>query len=65
MSTAYQAVYNTKEYICFEIKLYKLSSSNCITLIFSGNNRKGIFHNGNENSDMSAPERTPFYQLRL
>ena len=24
-----------------------------------------MFHNGNENSDMSAPERTPFYQLRL
>ena len=23
-----------------------------------------MFHNGNEKSDMSAPERTPFYHLR-
>ena len=41
-----------KEYICFEMKLYKLTSSSCITLIFLVNSRKGMFHNGNENSDI-------------
>ena len=61
MSTAFQAVYKTKEYIFFEIKLYKLTSSNGITLIFLVNSRKWMFHNGNENSDVSAPEKTPFY----
>ena len=57
-----------KQYIktrkaCFEIKLYKLTSSNSITLIFSVNSRRRMFHNWNENSDLPAPERTPFYQL--
>ena len=61
MSTAFQAVYKTKEYIFFEIKLYKLTSSNDITLIFLVNSRKWMFHNGNENNDVSAPEKTPFY----
>ena len=49
--------------VCFEIKLYKLTSSNDRTLNFSVKIKKRIFHNGNGNSDMSAPERTPFYQL--
>ena len=49
--------------VCFEIKLYKLTSSNDRTLNFSVKIKKRIFHNGDGNSDMSAPERTPFYQL--
>ena len=53
------------ERVCFGIKLYKLTSSNSITLNFSVNNRKRMFHNCNENSDMSVPERTLFYQIRL
>ena len=68
MSTAFQAYKN--KIVCFGIKLYKLTSSNSITLNFSVNSRKKMFHNGNENSDISAserraPERTAFYQLRL
>ena len=46
--------------VCFGIKLYKLTSSNGTTLNFSVNSRKRMFHNGDENSDMSAPERTLF-----
>ena len=38
------------------------TSSNRTTSDFSVN-RKRMFHNGDKNSDMSAPERTPFYQL--
>ena len=53
MSTAFQAVYKTKEYIFFEIKLYKLTSSNGITLIFLVNSRKWMFQ--------KKPEKTPFY----
>ena len=34
MSTAFQEIYKTNEYISFEIKLHKLTSSNGITLIF-------------------------------
>ena len=49
--------------VCFEIKLYKLTSSNGTTLNFLVNSTKRMFHNGDENSDMSATERTPFYQL--
>ena len=49
--------------VCFGIKLYKLTSSNDTTLNFSVNSRKRMFHNGDENSDMSAPERMPFYQI--
>ena len=49
--------------VCFEIKLYMLTSSYGTTLDFSINSRKRMFHNGDENNDMSAPERTPFYQL--
>ena len=36
-----------------------------ITLNFSVNSRKRMFHNGNESSNMAAPESTPFYYLRL
>ena len=46
--------------VCFGIKRYKLTSSNGTTLSFSVNSRKRMFHNGDENSDMSAPERTLF-----
>ena len=46
--------------VCFGIKLYKLTSSSGTTLNFSVNSRKRMFHNGDENSDMSAPERTLF-----
>ena len=49
--------------VCFEIKLYKLTSSNGTTLNFLVSSTKRMFHNGDENSDMSATERTPFYQL--
>ena len=49
--------------VCFEIKLYKLTSSNGTTLNFLVSSTKRMLHNGNENSDMSATERTPFYQL--
>ena len=49
--------------VCFGIKLYKLTSSNSTTLNISVNSRKRIFHNGDEINDMSAPERTPFYQI--
>ena len=49
--------------VCFEIKLHKLTSSNGTTLNFSVNSRKRMFHNGDENNDMSAREGTPFYQL--
>ena len=49
--------------VCFEIKLYKLTSSNGITEIFSVNSRERMFHNGGENRDMSPPEGTPFHQL--
>ena len=55
-----------KQYIktkCLGIKLYKLTSSNGTTLNFLVNSRKRMFHNGYENSDMSALERTPFYQI--
>ena len=58
MSTAFQVVYKTKEYIYFEIKFFKLTSSNGMTLNFLVNSRKEIFHNGNENN-MSAQERIP------
>ena len=54
-----------KKRVCFEIKFYKLTSSNGTTLFFSVNSRKSMFHNGNENSDMSPPERNPFHQLFL
>ena len=49
--------------VCFGVELCKLTSSNDITLNLTVNSRNRMFHNGNENSDMSAPERTPFYQL--
>ena len=49
--------------VCFEIKLYLLTSSNGTKLNFSVNSRKRMFHNGDEYSDRSAPEKTPFYQL--
>ena len=62
MSTSFQAVYKNKR-VCFEIKLDKLISSNGTTLNFSVDSRKRIFHNGNENGDISAPETTPFHQL--
>ena len=57
-----------KQYIktkreCFGIKLDKLTSSNGTTLNVSVNSRKRIFHNGNENGDISARETTPFDQL--
>ena len=64
MSTAFQAVYKNKK-STFWIKLYKLTSSNVIKLFFLVNSRKEIFHNGNKNSDMSIPQRTSFYQLKL
>ena len=51
--------------VCFGIKLNNLTSSSCITLFFSVNSRKRMFPNGNENSDISARERTSFHQLRL
>ena len=51
--------------VCFVIKPYKLISSNGITLIFLVNSRNGMFHSGNQNSDMAAPEKSPFYQLKL
>ena len=65
MSNAFQPTYKTKESVCFEVKPYKLTSSNGITLIFLVNNKKEMFHNGNENSNMSTPEKTPFYQLKV
>ena len=49
--------------VCFGIELYKRISSNAIALHFSVNSRRMMFHNGDENSDMSAPERTSFYRL--
>ena len=54
-----------KEYIkpkrvCFGIKL---TLSNGTTLNFSVGSKKRMFHNVDENSDMSAPERTSFYQI--
>ena len=49
--------------VCFGIELYKRISSNAIALNFSVNSRRMMFHNGDENSDMSAPERTSFYRL--
>ena len=49
--------------VCFGIELYKRISSNAITLHFSVNSRKMMFHNGDENSDMSGPERMLFYQI--
>ena len=48
--------------VCFEIKRYGLTSSNG-TFNFSVNSRKRIFHNGDNNSDISAPERIPFDKL--
>ena len=57
-----------KSLVLFKCQLqfkHKLTSSNGIKLIFLVNSSKGMFHNDNENSDMSAPERTPFNQLRL
>ena len=38
--------------VYFGIKLYKLTSSNSITLNFSVNSMKRMFYNDNENSDM-------------
>ena len=55
--------YIKTEIVCFGIKLYELTSSNGTTLNFSVDSRKRIFHNGDENSDMSASERTSFYQI--
>ena len=52
--------YIKRKRVCFGIKLDKLTSSNGITLKFSFNSKKRILHRGNENSDISAPERTPF-----
>ena len=49
--------------VCFGIKLYKLKSSNGTTLNASVNSRKRMFHNEDENSDMSTPEKMPFYQI--
>ena len=49
--------------VCFGIKFYRFTSSNGTTLNFSVKCRKRMFHNGDENSDTSAPERTPFYQI--
>ena len=47
--------------VCFGIKTYKLTSPNGTILHFSVNIRKNMFHNGDDNSDMSAPEITLFY----
>ena len=68
MLTNHLGYLNVKKYmktkrVCFEIKPDKLTSSNGTTLSSPVNSRKRMFHNGDENSDMSAPERTPFYQL--
>ena len=49
--------------VCFGIKMCKLTSSNGTTLNFSVNSRKKDVHNRDENSDMPALERTPFYQI--
>ena len=58
-----------KQYIktkraCFEIKLYKLTSSNGTTLIFSVNSRKRMFQMG-VRIGMSPAEGAPFHQLFL
>ena len=63
MSTTFFKQY-IKKRICFGIKLDKLTSSNRITLNFSVNSKKKLLYNGNENNDISEPERTPFYRLR-
>ena len=52
--------YTKPERVCFGIKVYRVTSSNSITLNFSVNNRKRKFDNGNDNGDKSPPERTPF-----
>ena len=49
--------------VCFGIKLYKLTSSDGITLNYSVTSRKRVFHNGNENSDMSTPEKNSFIPI--
>ena len=65
MSNVHFKQYMKTKRACFGIKTYKLTLSMSLTLNFSVNNRKRMFPNGNEYSDISAPERTPFYQLRL
>ena len=62
MSTSFRQYIKTKR-ACFEIKLYELTSSNSTTINFSVNIRKRMFHIGDENSDMSTPEKNFFYQL--
>ena len=64
MSTTFFKQYIKTKRICFGIKLDKLTSSNRITLNFSVDSKKRLLYNGNENNDISEPERTPFYQLR-
>ena len=59
MSTSFQEYIKPKT-VCFGIKL---TLSNGTTLNFSVGSKKRMFHNGYENSDMSAPERTSFYQI--
>ena len=62
MSTSFKQYIKTKR-VYFEIKLYKLTSSNSTTINFSFNIRKRMFHIRDENSDMSTPEKNVFYQL--
>ena len=50
--------------VCFEIKLYNLTSSNGTTLIFSVNSRKRMFQMG-VRIGMSPAEGAPFHQLFL
>ena len=65
MSNVHFKQYMKTKRACFGIKTYKLTLSMSLTLSFSVNSRKRMFLNGNEDSDISAPERTSFYQLRL
>ena len=44
--------------VCFEIKLYMLTSSNGTTLNVSVNSRKRMFHNGDENN--VSTRKNPF-----
>ena len=46
--------------VCFEIKLYKLTSSNGITEIFSVNSRERMFHNGGWEQGYVTTRRNPF-----
>ena len=59
----YFKLYIKTKGVCFGINLYKLTSSNDTRLNSSFNSRKRMFRYRDENSDMSAPERTPFCQI--